>query len=186
MKHHQLFYNRRTIKVLQIAFLALAFTFLASLAFGQKYLQLERLHSTKTKKYQPGDEITFRLNNGQWYTRVIDDIHYERQFLYFANGGHVDLDSIVAFRSYTPAKWSRPLGNQMINFAAVWLTYGLVAQAIEGDGFDAGVLLTVPVTSSGIGIALKKLFKHRTYRIHRNKAGEVTKWRLRALDLTVK
>ncbi|MCC6725137.1 MAG: hypothetical protein IT258_11550 [Saprospiraceae bacterium] len=170
---------------MQKAILALAFFLLASLAFGQKYLQLERLHSAKTKKYQPGDEITFQLNNGQWYTRVIDDINYERQFILFANG-HVAVDSIVAFRSFTPAKWSRPLGNQLINFSAVWLIYGLVAQTVDGDGYDAGVLLTVPVTSSTIGLALKKLFKHRTYRIHRNKAGEVTKWRLRTLDLTVK
>lgn len=170
---------------MQKAILALAFIFLASLAFGQKYLQLERLHSTKTKKYQPGDEITFRLNNGQWYTRVIEDISYEKQFVLFANG-HVAVDSIVAFRSFTPAKWSRPLGNQMINFSAVWLVYGIVAQAVDGDGFDAGVLLTVPVTSSGIGLALKKLFKHRTYHIRRNRDGEVTKWRLRTLDLSLK
>jgi hypothetical protein len=176
----------KLIFTMQKAIPAMAFILLTSLAFGQKYLQLERLHSSKTKKYQPGDEITFRLNNGQWYTRVIDDIHYERQFLYFANGGHVDLDSITAFRSYTPAKWSRPLGNQMINFSAVWLLYTFVDQAVAGDGFNTGVLLTVPTTSSGLGLALKKLFKHRTYRIHRNRDGEVTKWRLRALDLTVK
>ncbi len=170
---------------MQKVILALAFILLPILAFNQKYLQIERLHSTKTKKFQPGDEITFRLNNGQWYTRVIDDISYEKQFILFANG-HVAVDSIVAFRSFTPAKWSRPLGNQMINFSAVWLLYGLVAQTVDGDGYDAGVLLTVPVTSSAIGLALKKLFKHRTYRIRRNRDGEVTKWRLRTLDLTVK
>lgn len=170
---------------MQKTILVLAILLLATSSFSQKYLQLERLHSTKTKKYQPGDEITFRLNNGQWYTRVIDDISYEKQFILFANG-HVAVDSIVAFRSFAPAKWSRPLGNQLINFSAVWLVYGLVDQAIEGDGYDIGVLLTVPVTSSAFGFALKKLFKHRTYKIKRNKSGEVTRWRLRTLDLSVK
>lgn len=165
--------------------LILLFSLVAGAAFGQKYLQLERLHSAKTRKFQLGDEITFLLNNGQWYTRVIDDINYEKQFILFANG-HVSVDSIVAFRSFTPAKWSRPLGNQMINFSAVWLIYSLVDQAVENDGFETGVVLTVPITSSGIGLALKKLFKHRTYRFRRDKHGELKKWRLRTLDLSVK
>ncbi len=170
---------------MQKTLLLLVFYLFSFSAFGQKYLQLERLHSTKTHKFQPGDEITFRLNNGQWYTRVIDDISYEKQFVLFSNG-HVAVDSIVAFRSFKPARWSRPLGNQLINFSAVWLIYGVVAQTVDGDGYDAGVLLTVPVTSSAIGFALKKLFKHRTYRIRRNRDGEVTRWRLRTLDLSVK
>jgi hypothetical protein len=164
--------------------LILLFFLVAGIAFGQKYLQLERLHSAKTRKFQLGDEITFQLNNGQWYTRVIDDINYEKQFILFANG-HVSVDSIVAFRSFTPAKWSRPLGNQLVNFAAVWLVYSLVDQAVENDGFETGVVLTVPITSAGIGLALKKLFKHRTYRLKRDKHGDLKKWRLRTLDLSV-
>lgn len=170
---------------MQKTILSLALLFLATLAFGQKYLQLERLHSTKTRKYQPGDEITFQLNNGLWYTRVIEDISYERQFVLFANG-HVAVDSIVAFRSFKPAHWSRSLGNQFYNFAAVWVVYSLIDQAVSNDGFDPGVVLVVPATSAATGFLIKKLFKHRTFRIKRNKNGEVKKWRLRALDLTVK
>jgi hypothetical protein len=154
-------------------------------AFGQKFLQLERLHSAKTRRYLPGDEITFQLNNGQWYTRVIDGISYERQFILFANG-HVAVDSIVAFRTYAPAKWSRPVANQFYNLAVAWALFATVDQAVEGEGFDPTYVLAVPATSAGLGFFIKKLFRHRTYRIRRSEDGEVKKWRLRAMDLTVK
>lgn len=172
---------------MQKTVLILAFFFVATLAFGQKYLQLERLHSTKTRKYQPGDEITFQLNNGQWYTRVIDDVNYDRQFILFANG-HVAVDSIVAFRSFKPGRWSRSIGNQLFNFAAAWVLFSIVDQAVADDPFQniPKSAYIIPTSSIATGILVKKLFKHRTYRIKRNKAGEVTKWRLRALDLTVK
>ncbi len=167
--------------------LILFFSTFALSVFGQKYLQLERLHSTKTRKYQPGDEITFQLNNGLWYTRVIDDINYERQFVLFANG-HVEVDSIVAFRSFKPGRWSRSIGNQLFNFAAAWVLFSVVDQAVADDPFQdiPKSAYIIPASSIATGILIKKLFKHRTYRIKRNKAGEVTKWRLRTLDLTVK
>lgn len=172
---------------MQKILLLLAFSLVACLGFSQKYLQLERLNSTKTHKYQSGDEITFQLNNGQWYTRVIDDVNYERQLIFFANG-HVELDSIVAFRTYTSARWSRPLGNQLFNFAAAWVLFSIVDQAVSDDPFQdiPKSAYIIPASSVATGILIKKLFKQRTYRIKRNKAGEVTKWRLRTLDLTVK
>ncbi|MCF8246315.1 MAG: hypothetical protein K9J37_16225 [Saprospiraceae bacterium] len=165
--------------------LILTFALLAINVFGQKYLQLEKLNDAETRKYFPGDEITFRLNNGQWYTRVIEDVSYEQKLVLFANG-HVAVDSIVAFRSFKSARWSKSLGNQFLNFAAVWVVYSLIDQAVSNDGFDPGVVLIVPATSAATGFLIKKLFKHRTFRIKRNKDGEVKKWRLRAMDLTVK
>ena len=167
--------------------LILTFSFFASLVFGQKFLQLERLHSTKTRKYAPGDEITFQLNNGLWYTRVIDDISYERQFVLFANG-HVAVDSIVAFRSFKPGRWSRSIGNQLFNFAAAWVLFSVIDEAVSDEPFQdiPKSAIIIPATSVATGILIKKLFKHRTFRIKRDKAGEVTRWRLRALDLTVK
>jgi hypothetical protein len=171
---------------MQKTILILALSLVVASAFGQKYLQLERLHSPKTRKYYPGDEITFRLNNGLWYTRVIDDISYEKQFILFATG-HVAVDSIIAFRSFAPTRWSRPLGNQFINFAAVWAMYATVFQLVDGEnGFEVSPVVVVPATSIATGFLIKKLFKHRTFRIKRNRDEEVKKWRLRALDLTVK
>lgn len=165
--------------------LFLLLSLLPEISFGQKFLQLESTHSPKTHKYSPGDEVTFRLSNGQWYTRVIDDISYERQVLIFANG-HVEVDSIVAFRSFNSARWSRSVGNQFFNFAAAWALFSLVDQAVEGDGFDPTIVVMPAATAAVTGFAIKKLFRHRTYRIKKNRQGEAKKWRLRALDLTVK
>lgn len=165
---------------------SLLFLVFGILAFGQKYLQLERLHSTKTFKYQLGDEITFRLNNGQWYTRVIEDINYDKQFVLFANG-HVAVDSIVAFRSFSSGRWSKSIGNQLFNFAAAWVLYTVIDQAVSDDPFQniPNSAYVIPATSVATGLLVKKIFKHRTYRIRRDKEGEVTRWRLRTLDLSV-
>ena len=172
---------------MQKTLLLLAFSLVAYLGFGQKYLQLEKLNEAQTRKYFPGDEITFQLNNGQWYTRVIDDVSYQQQFVLFANG-HVAVDSIVAFRSFKPARWSRSIGNQLFNFAAAWVLFSVIDQAVADEPFQdiPKSAYLIPATSVGTGILIKKLFKHRTFRIKRNKAGEVTRWRLRTLDLTVK
>jgi hypothetical protein len=172
---------------MQKTILILALSLVVASAFGQKYLQLERLHNPKTRKYFPGDEITFRLNNGLWYTRVIDDISYEGQIVLFANG-HVAVDSIMAFRSYKSGRWSRSIGNQLFNFAAAWVLFSLVDEAVSDDPFQniPKSSVMVPATSVATGFLIKKLFKHRTFRIKRNRDEEVKKWRLRAMDLTVK
>lgn len=153
-------------------------------SFGQKFLQLERVHSPKTRKYFPGHEITFQVQGGQWYTRVIEDVSYDQHYIIFTNG-HVSVDSITAFRTFDNQKWSRPIGGQLINFAIAWTGFALIAAAVDkGDSYsrgDAGVA----VVSAGLGLALQKLFRKRTFRMTKNEKGESKKWRLRVLDLTV-
>ena len=153
-------------------------------SFGQKFLQLERVHSPKTRKYYPGDEITFQVKGGQWYTRTIEDVSYDQHFVIFSNG-HVSVDSITAFRTFDVQKWSRPIGNQLVNFAIAWTGFAIIAAAVdEGDSYskgDAGVA----VVSAGLGLAVRMLFKKRTFKITKNAKGENKKWRLRVLDLTV-
>lgn len=167
--------------------LVLFFIAFGEMAFAQKFLQLEKVHSPKTRKYYAGDEITFQLNNGQWYTRVIEDVSYEQKLILFANG-HMAVDSIVAFRSFKNARWSRPIGNQLINFAIAWTVFSIVDQAVSDDPFQQIDRTTymIPAASTATGFALKKLFKHRTFRMTKNKKGEEKKWRLRVLDLNVK
>ncbi|MBI5914302.1 MAG: hypothetical protein HY842_02930 [Bacteroidetes bacterium] len=165
--------------------LILMLLFPAGAVFGQKFLQLENTRSPKTRKYSPGDEVTFRLSNGQWYTRVIDDISYERQVLIFANG-HVEVDSIVAFRTFNRGRWSRAMGNQLYNFGAAWAVFSVIDQLVDGGSVDASPVLVPAATSVATGFLIKKLFRHRTYRITKNSRGEARKWRLRALDLSVK
>ncbi len=169
---------------LLLIFLLTAF---AELASGQKFLQLEKVNSPRSRKYFPGDEITFQLHGGQWYTRVIEDVSYERKLLIFASG-HVELDSIMAFKTFKSGKWSKTVGNQLYNFAIAWAGYSIIGAAVEGDVTDAfseGTIVTAGA-SVALGYALQKLFKSRTFRLNKNKKGEALRWRLRALDLTVK
>lgn len=170
------------MKLAITALLLLVFTGL----FGQdKYLQLEKVRTLKFVKYYPGDEITFQLNNGLWYTRVIEDVYYESKTILFADN-QVQLDSIVAMRSFKPQKWSRPVGNQLYNFAIAWTGFALIAGLVdEGDSYSTGDV-GVALTSAGLGFALQKLFKKKTYRLKQNKEGSYTKWRLRAMDLRLR
>lgn len=157
---------------------------LSDVSFGQKFLQLERVHSPKTKKYFPGDEITFQMVNGQWYTRVIDDISYEQKLVLFAQGA-VHVDSIMALRSFKRKRVSKSLGNQLYNFAVAWTVFSLVASAVDDEDTYSRGDVAVAATSIGTGFLLQKLFRQRTFRMEKNSRGEAKKWRLRVLDLEV-
>jgi hypothetical protein len=167
--------------------LVLLFLALGEMTFAQKFLQLEKVHSPKTRKYYAGDEITFQLNNGQWYTRVIEDVNYDQKLILFANG-HIAVDSIVAFRSFNNARWSRPIGNQLFNFAIAWVVFSVIDQAVSDEPFQdiPNSSYIIPAASVATGFGLKKLFKQRTFRMVKDKYGEDRKWRLRVLDLNVK
>lgn len=154
--------------------------------FGQdKYLQLEKVRTLKFVKYYPGDEITFQLNNGLWYTRVIEDVNYESKALIFSDN-QVQIDSIVAVRSFKPQKWSRPIGNQLYNFAIAWTGFALVAGLVDDDDSYSSGDVAVAASSAGLGFTLQKLFKKRTYRLKRDADGQYTKWRIRAMDLRLR
>lgn len=151
----------------------------------ERFLQIEKTTSFKVRKIYPGSELTFQLNNGLWYTRVLEDVSYESNRLVFADNS-ISIDSIVALRSFRNARWSRPIGNQLVNFGIAWTGFNLIA-AIATDEenysrFDAGVALG----SATIGFSIKWLFRYRTFKIKRNNEGEPTKWRLRILDLKVR
>ncbi|MEY3051563.1 MAG: hypothetical protein RLY31_1348 [Bacteroidota bacterium] len=158
----------------------------AERADAQKFLQLEKLHSLKTKKYYPGDEITFRLGNGQWYTRTIDDLSYDQQSVLFANG-FTRVDSILDFRSFSPARWSRPIGNQLLNFAIAWVVFSTIDEALSDQPFRQVPrnVISIPLVSAGTGLALKHTFRRRTYPLVRPNRNRPAPWRLRVLDLTV-
>ena len=168
--------------------LFLLFVF-ASFCHGQKFVQLEKVHSPKTKKYYPGDEITFQVVGGQWYTRYIEDVSYEQNLLIFAKG-HMPVDSIIAFRTFDRQRWSRAIGNQLINFAVVWTVFSTIDAAVSKNDFidemNRPFVYTTTVVSTGLGLLLKKIFKKRTFNLEKNDKGEAKKWRLRVLDLELK
>ncbi len=163
------------------------FLFFGKMAIAQKFVQLEKTHSPKTTKYYPGDEITFQMVGGQWYTRVIEDISYEENAILFAQG-FVNVDSIMAWRSFKSRKWSRPLGNQLFNFAIAWVLFSVIDQAVSDEPFKdiPESTYVIPAASVATGVAIKLGFKQRTFSLSKNKAGEAKKWRLRVLDLNVK
>ncbi|MEK7257233.1 MAG: hypothetical protein AAB316_20940 [Bacteroidota bacterium] len=170
------------LKILPLLFFLLAF---ADLAAGQKFLQLEKVHSPRTRKFFTGDEITFQLKGGQWYTRVIEDISYEEGLVVFANG-HAKVEDITAFRSFKNKRWSKPIGNQLINFAIAWAGFALITAAVDDEEEYSKSDAFVSGTAAGMGLLVKGLFKKRTFQLSKNKKGEAKRWRLRVLDLEVK
>jgi hypothetical protein len=152
---------------------------------GQKFLQLEKVSSMRTQRYSPGDEITFQLIGGQWYTRIIEDLSHDQNLIIFANG-HVKVEDIIALRSFKPRRWSKPIGNQLYNFAIAWTGFALISAAVDDDDSYTWGDASVAATSAGVGALLKSLFRKRTYHFDKNKKGEAKKWRLRVLDLNVK
>lgn len=154
--------------------------------FGQKLLQIEKLHSPKTRKYFQGNEITFQVKGGEWYTRVIEDVNYEKQYLLFSNG-HIKVEDVIAIKSFKNKKWSKSLGNQLIFFAPVWAVYTLIATAVDDElkfGYGKGDYIVMG-SSIGTGALLRVLFKSRTFKFQKD-GKESTRWRLRILDLDIK
>ncbi len=161
------------------------FFLIAQPLIGQKFLQIEKMHSPKTRKFFQGNEITFQVKGGQWYTRVIEDVNYEKQYLLFSNG-HIKLEDIIAIKTFKNKKWSRSLGNQLIFFAPVWAAYTLVATAVDDEvdfGFTKGDYIVMG-SSVATGALLRIIFKSRTFNFYKN-GKESNKWRLRILDLEV-
>lgn len=168
--------------ILTIALICAAFL---GTSVAQRFLQLEKVNSPKVRKYYPGNEITFQLSGDQWYTRIIEEVSYEEKTLLFANG-HVHVDSILAFRTFEPRKWSRPVGNQLYNFAVAWTGFSLISAAVDdSDTYTRGDV-AVAAASAATGFLLKQAFKKRTFRLKKHKDGSPKRWKLRAMDTTVK
>lgn len=146
--------------------------------FGQKSLQIEKLHSPKTWKFYPGNEITFQLKSGQWYTRYIEDVSYDNNWVLFPNG-HVPITDIQAMKTFKNRDWSRGLGTKMMFFAPVWATYrGISILVADEPGFGKGDYWVMGSTVA-VGALLRLIFKSRTYKFKKN-------YRLRVIDLNLK
>lgn len=161
----------------------LLFLCLCHVAVSQKFLQIEKLHSPKTRKFSVGTEITFQLKGGQWYTRVLEDINFDKQYMLFSNG-HIKVEDITAVKTFKHRKWSRGMSNQLLMFAPIWGTYrGIDTLAFGGDKFGTGDYVIMG-SAIGVGLLLRVIFKSRTFNFQKN--GKASKrWRLRVLDLDV-
>ena len=143
--------------------------------FGQKFLQIEKLHSPKTWKFYPGNEITFQVSDGQWYTRVIEDVSYENNWLIFADG-HTALTEIQAIKTFKTKRWSKALGNRLMLFAPVWGTYKGIATAVDSEEKFGKPDFIIMGSSLLTGALIRIIFKSRTYKFKK-------RYRLRVLDL---
>jgi len=159
-------------------FLFLFFCLISGSVFGQKLLQIEKLHSPKTWKFFVGNKITFQTTDGQWYTRYIEDVSYENNWIIFPNG-HIPVSDIKAIRTFKNRNWSRGLGNKLMGFTPVWAVYrGVSILGFDEPGFGKGDYLVMG-SSLITGALLRIIFKSRTYKFKKQ-------YRLRVLDLNVK
>ena len=157
---------------------SLCFMLFALNVFGQKFLQIERLHSPKTIKFQAGNEITFQTADGQWYTRVIEDVNYENEWVMFPDG-HTPISDIRAIKTFKNKQWSKGLGNKLMLFAPVWGAYKGIAKAVDSSEPIGKPDYIIMGSSLLTGALLRIIFKSKTYKFSR-------KYRLRILDLNLK
>lgn|GEM_PF-645521 len=154
---------------------------------AQKFLQLEKFNSPRVKKFFIDQEMTFQLKESPgWFTRVIVDLSYDQNYLLFVNG-YVRLEDISALRTFKSRKWSKPIGNQLFNFAIGWAGFSLVSAAVDdGDSYTAGDF-AVSAGAVIAGILIKRIFKHRTYRFSKKGSDKVSnRFRLRIMDLNIR
>ncbi|MFK7809722.1 MAG: hypothetical protein AB8F74_18090 [Saprospiraceae bacterium] len=145
----------------------LLFSFLLSCGFSataQKFIQMEKYGSAKVKKYYIGDELTYKLKEfpDTWTTSVIEDIVMEENLVIFSNRT-VNLKELISIRSFEPARWSAPIAKNLYRFGLSWGVLSLLAPL-------AGTPLTwaaaiVPAVAFVTGFLLKKIFRHRTYKL---------------------
>lgn len=162
----------------------LLFFLSSSVVFSQKMLQIERLHSPKTIKFYQGNEITFQTEDGQWYTRIIEDLNYDNNWLIFADG-YTAMEEIVAIKLSKNKKWSKSLGNQIMAFAPLWAGYTAIASLVDRDTKFGKSDYIIMGSAVATGALLRLIFNARTYKFSKNNKPS-KKYRLRMLDLNLK
>jgi hypothetical protein len=104
---------------------------------AQVYLQLERAHSLRLKKFFPGEKIEFKTQDipDYWQSGVIIDILPTDRSLVFTDR-ITQIEEISYFRF--ERNWPKPVSFTLTAFGISWLAFGGV---IEG-GRSLGVLDT--------------------------------------------
>ena len=145
---------------------------------GQKVLQLEKAGTAHTTKIQIGETITFKLRNDQtgWYERTIFDIYPETGHLNL-EGTEIHIDSIAKLRfkerPFIPAILGTTLQGGGANMILFEISRGTIwdkDRAIDKNTLVAGV------ANIGVGTLLRKLFRHRKFKLGNRK-------RLRLLEI---
>jgi len=171
-----LYVNRKTKNMrLFTLFVAVVFLF-PSLAFAQKFIQLEKTNRARVNKFYAGQELTFRLKGDpDWYTEKITDVQMDSQRVAFelTRARISDLDAI---RLEYPGIL-RNTGPALMIFGASWGGFSLIGAAFDDYKLTAG---TAIVTGTGLlsGYILYQVFKNRDVKLNDRK-------RLRAVEIPV-
>ena len=160
---------------LRYSCIVVCFLFYVTQLHSQIYLQVEKYNSLKTIKFQPGDQIDFRLHAypDTWRRGILSDILVEEQVI-ILDGDLFKLDDIKDIRIFKP--WALGLGLRLQQFAAVWALYAVVLQIVSDD-FDIGIdTVAIGAGSYGLGWLIRKIFGKKRFKLGKNS-------RLRIIDL---
>lgn len=161
---------------LHLAFFCVLLTFPLA---GQKFLQIEKYGSPKTKKIYIGEEITYRLNGeDSYYSIVIEDILVDQNML-VGTDRYVNIGEINSLRQ--DITWSRSIGRSLFFFGIGWSGFALVGTLTDNNPDTSYRWSDAVVSGSAllISFTLPKLFVHKKTKIGKRK-------RLRALDISFK
>ncbi len=162
------------MKFTYLLFLSL-FLFSSIPTEAQKVLQMEKRGKIKTKKFQLGEELTFRLKDSkEWRTDVMIDIIVKEKLIVFA-GGMVKVDDIKKIKSLKNARTAIVTERSLYSFGLSWLLFSL-GGTLAGEPLN-DLAWKVPVTSVGLGFLIRKIFYSRKYKIGKKR-------KLRVLDLS--
>jgi hypothetical protein len=142
-------------------------------ANAQQYIQIEKRNSTKVRRFQVGDAISYKTKNDLWKHEVIERIIPENQ-LFITSNGMVKIEHITKLRR--ERYWTKVLEKSAYSFALGWVFWNSVTPLVDRDEKLTKGDFIFASTVAGTGFVIRKVFKYRKY-----KMGE--KHRLRIVDL---
>jgi hypothetical protein len=156
------------------SFFLLAINFVA---FGQKYLIIEKSGKAKTERLNQFDDIIFQLKDDDkgWYTRQILDLNADAQLILLGDVW-MPLTDIVRIKLKRKRLWSSVVGGALMGGGASMflgdLYYTLTGRPeISEDGMEFGVV------NMAVGAGIMALFGPIKYNLGK-------RVRLRAIDIT--
>jgi hypothetical protein len=142
-------------------------------ANAQQYIQIEKRNSTKVRRFQVGDAISYKIKNDQWKHEVIERIIPENQ-LFITSNGIVKIEDISRLRR--ERYWTKALEKSAYTFALGWVFWNSVSSLVDKEETLTKGDLIFAGTVAGTAFSIRKIFKYRKYRMG-------AKHRLRIVDL---
>jgi hypothetical protein len=146
----------------------------AKTLIAQRYLQIEKINSTKLHRLGEGSLISYKLKEkgSMWKTEEISRIIPENNIIITPNGmvKISDIDK-VRFERY----WTKAYQASTYTFGAGWLFWNGVGILLKEEKFTKSDLIIVGA-AFGSGFLVRKLFKYKVFNTN-------ARHRLRLIDL---